>query len=114
MSDRNSMRGSRMGATSYELDKGVVTPKLLTTYVCPAGHQLTLPFAAEADEIPDTWNCDCGQTATRWGVPAISTPSTKVGRTHYDMLLERRSVRDLEALLKERLELVRGSAKKTA
>ena len=114
MSDRNSMRGSRMGSTSYELDKGVTVPKRLTTYVCPDGHQVTLPFAEEADEIPDTWACECGLVATRWGLNPIEPSHTKTARTHYDMLLERRSVKDLEALLKERLELVRGSTKKSA
>ena len=114
MSDRNSMRGSRMGSTSYELDKGAQTPKLLTTYVCPADHQFTMPFAAEADEIPDSWSCECGQVATRWGLAPVAPIPGKVARSHYDMLLERRSVKDLEALLKERLELVRGTAKKTA
>ena len=29
-------------------------------------------------------------------------------RTHWDMLLERRSVKELEDILKERLELLRG------
>ena len=109
-----SMRGSRLGSTSYELDKGFVAPKQLTTYVCPDGHHWTMPFAAEADEIPDTWMCDCGLAGVRWGYSAnVSTPA-KVARTHYDMLLERRTVKDLEALLKERLELLRGTAKKTA
>lgn len=109
-----SMRGSRLGSTSYEIDKGLVAAKLPTTYVCPYGHQFTLPFAAQADEIPDVWACDCGATATRWGLKPAPGPEAKKTRSHYDMLLERRSVRDLEALLKERLELVRGATKKTA
>ncbi len=33
---------------------------------------------------------------------------TKPPRTHWDMLLERRSVEDLEDLLKERLDLIKS------
>jgi hypothetical protein len=39
-------------------------------------------------------------------------PEPKTGkpaRTHWDMLLERRSVKDLEVLLAERLELLRAA-----
>ena len=32
----------------------------------------------------------------------------KPARTHWDMLLERRSVKELEEILEERLELLRG------
>ncbi len=32
----------------------------------------------------------------------------KPARTHWDMLLERRSEKELEEILKERLELLRG------
>jgi hypothetical protein len=32
----------------------------------------------------------------------------KPARTHWDMLLERRSVKELEEILAERLELLRG------
>jgi hypothetical protein len=42
---------------------------------------------------------------------------TKHVRTHWDMLLERRTIEDLEVLLQERLELLRDGrtpAKKTA
>lgn len=110
----DSMRGSRLGSTSYEVDKGLSAPRQLTTYVCPAGHQTTLPFAAEADEIPDSWTCECGLIGTRWGRKTALQAPGKVIRSHYDMLLERRSVKDLEMLLKERLELIRGTSKKTA
>lgn len=109
-----SMRGSRLGSTSYEIDKGFNAPKQLTSYVCPADHQFTMPFAAEADEIPDTWACECGETGVRWGYQVPKQAPGKVARTHWDMLLERRSVKELDALLKERLELLRGTAKRTA
>ena len=31
-------------------------------------------------------------------------------RTHWDMLLERRTIKDLEGILKERLEVIRAKA----
>ena len=40
--------------------------------------------------------------------PTAEEKAEKPARTHWDMLLERRSVEDLEVLLTERLELLRG------
>lgn len=105
-----SMRGSRLGSTSYEVDPGLYAPRELTSYVCDAGHRVTMPFSAEADEIPDTWPCSCGQLGMRVGVQIQAGKEPKHVRTHYDMLLERRSVKELEGILKERLEVVRAKA----
>lgn len=114
-----SMRGSRLGHTSYEVDSGAFADRMLTTYVCPADHRQTMPFSAEADEIPDTWPCahvSCGLQGVRLGAQVTTDPHAKVARTHWDMLLERRTVKELEDLLKERLTLLRGdgSLKKSA
>ena len=105
-----SMRGSRLGATSYEVDPGVYAPRELTTYVCSTGHRVTMPFSAEANEIPDTWPCACDQLGMRVGIEIQPTKEPRHIRTHYDMLLERRSVKELEGILIERLELVRAKA----
>ena len=109
-----SMRGNRLGATSYEVDKGISAARQLTTYVCPQAHHTTVPFALEADEIPDTWRCACGLMGTRWGQAMHEQPVARQTRSHWDMLLERRSIAELEALLKERLDLIRGSEKRSA
>ena len=109
-----SMRGTRLGATSYEVDNGLSAPRQLTTYVCPDAHHTTLPFAAEADEIPDTWQCACGLMGTRWGQKLQGQPEGRYVRTHWDMLLERRTIAELEELMKERLALLRGSHKRSA
>ena len=105
-----AMRGSRLGTTSYEVDSGLYAPRELTTYVCQNEHRQTMPFSAEADEIPDTWPCACGSSGIRQGVAIQSTAEPKHVRTHWDMLLERRSIKDLEGILKERLEVVRAKA----
>lgn len=106
-----SMRGSRLGSTSYETDSGVNAPRLLTKFTCPEGHEFAMPFYIEADEIPDTWICECGETAVRNGVKRPEIKVVKPAKSHYDMLLERRSKKDLEGLLKERMELLRSPKK---
>ena len=42
-------------------------------------------------------------------VPLPEEKAIKPSRTHWDMLLERRSIPELEELLEERLELLRAS-----
>ena len=62
-------------------------------------------------EVPPTWECpECGQLAARRGEdePEPDEPK-KTPRTHWDMLLERRKVDELEVLLNERLEALRSS-----
>ena len=105
-----SMRGSRLGSTSYETDSGRYAPRELTTYICENEHWVTLPFSADADEIPDTWPCACGSKGLRQGVQIQAFAESKYVRTHWDMLLERRSIKELEGILKERLEAVRAKA----
>jgi hypothetical protein len=104
-----SMRGTRLGAVSYERDEqSFRAERLPTAYVCSAGHRSLVPFSVEAvaEEIPFEWTCRCGRTATRPNlVKAPGKPERHV-RTHWDMLLERRTISDLEELLAERLELL--------
>jgi hypothetical protein len=111
MSDR-SLRGTRLGTASLESDRGVeLAPRQDVSYDCPNGHTIVVPFAVEA-EIPALWECRCGAEALR---TATERPDPKPGRpqrTHWDMLLERRTVAELEALLDERLVLLRGGAPK--
>jgi len=105
-----SMRGSRLGTTSYETDSGLYAPRELTTYICENQHRVTMPFSAEADEIPDSWPCACGSKGLRLGAQIPSESDSKHVRTHWDMLLERRTIKELEGILKERLEVVRAKA----
>ena len=106
MSDR-VLRGTRLGSVSYESDRHTeFAPRLRTAYDCLQGHATEVPFAAEAD-IPSSWECRvCGTTALlRDGAP----PEEKKGkpaRTHWDMLLERRSTAELEEVLAERLAVL--------
>jgi RNA polymerase binding protein RbpA len=107
MSER-ALRGTRLGATSYETDSGIdLAPRQDVEYSCPNGHKFEMPFALEA-EVPATWECRvCGAQALRVDGVAPEEKQGKPSRTHWDMLLERRTVADLEEVLAERLEVLR-------
>ena len=65
-----------------------------------------MPFAAEA-EIPSAWECRvCGATALLRDGAQPEEKKGKPARTHWDMLLERRSTEELEEVLAERLAVL--------
>jgi hypothetical protein len=39
-------------------------PRQVVTYLCTREHLVSVPFAADA-EAPESWDCRCGQPATR-------------------------------------------------
>jgi hypothetical protein len=104
-----TLRGARLGGQSFEDERGIeFAARQRVAYVCAGGHEFEIPMAAEA-EVPPLWECPrCGAEAlVRDGerpVPKVEKPA----RTHWDMLLERRSITELEEILAERLELLRG------
>ncbi|MEZ0493159.1 RNA polymerase-binding protein RbpA [Kineococcus sp. TBRC 1896] len=107
MSERN-LRGSRLGGASLESEAGVEpAERQQVTYHCPNGHTVVVPMSLEAD-VPPLWECRCGAEALRSDTDAPEKKAGKPARTHWDMLLERRSIADLEVLLDERLELLRS------
>ena len=112
-----ALRGTRLGANSYENESYVeYAPRQVVIYGCPLGHEMKVPMSVEAEDIPYTWECRCGREAKRRDVPEPEAKVGKVARTHWDMLLERRTIADLEELLSERLELLHaqrgGSARR--
>jgi hypothetical protein len=38
-------------------------PRRVVTYLCTREHLVSVPFAADA-EVPEVWECRCGQPAT--------------------------------------------------
>ena len=109
MSDR-SMRGTRLGAQSLESESGVEpAARQDITYLCPNGHSVVVPLSVEAD-IPALWECRCGAQALREDAERPEAKAVKPARTHWDMLMERRTTAELEALLEERLALLRSGA----
>jgi hypothetical protein len=60
-------------------------------------------------EVPAVWECPrCGAEAVSKDGLTREAKLEKPVRTHWDMLLERRSIKELEEILSERLELLRG------
>ena len=107
MADR-ALRGMKIGANSLESDTGVdLAPRIEAIYDCPDGRTIVIPFAAEAD-IPAVWEAPGGGEALLRDATRPDPKPTKHVRTHWDMLLERRTVSELEELLDERLELLRS------
>jgi hypothetical protein len=57
---------------------GAYAPRQVVTYLCTREHLVTVPFAAEA-EVPDVWDCRCGQPATRVVAEESEEPREPVG-----------------------------------
>jgi hypothetical protein len=112
MSDR-SLRGSRLGTSSLENDDNVEpAPRQMIEYICSQGHHTIIPMSMEA-EVPAVWECRCGEEALRVDSERPEAKPGRHQRTHWDMLLERRTVAELEVLLEERLTLLRSGALKS-
>ena len=107
MADR-VMRGSRLGSVSYETDRNHdLAPRQIALYRTENGGEFEVPFADDA-AIPGTWLCRNGMEGILIDGDLPEPKKVKVPRTHWDMLRERRSIEELEELLKERLEVVRS------
>lgn len=107
MADR-ALRGMRLGTQSMETPANAELAERRDVYYdCPNGHILTFPFSTEAD-VPLSWECHCGALALLRDGDRSEVKDQKTQRSHWDMLLERRSIPELEELLDERLELLRA------
>ena len=108
MADR-TLRGSRLGAISYETEYGAEpAPRNIAAYRCERNHEFQVPFSEEA-EIPTSWECRLdGSAALLIDGPAPEAKKVKAPRTHWDMLMERRTIADLEEVLAERLDVLRA------
>lgn len=119
MADR-TLRGARIGATSLQGEQNVeLAPRKTVRYLTESGQVFSVKFDADA-EPPAEWSDqrsgsvgflddDAGRAARE-----EFDLKGKPGRSPWDMLLERRSVEELEELLEERLTLLRrrrGTAK---
>ncbi|AWB89145.1 RNA polymerase-binding protein RbpA [Salinibacterium hongtaonis] len=112
MADR-SLRGMRLGSQSLQSEEGVTfSPRKTSTYRSADGTTFEVTFSAEA-EVPTQWEsaktgaegrlvADNGELVER------EVGEEKVARTHWDMLLERRTRAELEELLQERLDFLRA------
>jgi hypothetical protein len=103
------MRGSRLGAASYETERNrALAPRQIARYRTENGEEFDIPFADDA-AIPGTWECRNGMQGTLIEGGELAEPKkVKVPRTPWDMLRERRSIEQLEELLKERLAIIQS------
>lgn len=107
MADR-TLRGMRIGANSMETEEGVeFAARIEAVYDCPDGRVIVVPFAADA-EIPPLWEAPGGGQALLRDAERPEAKPGKKQRTHWDMLLERRTIGELQELLDERLTLLRS------
>ncbi len=99
MSER-ALRGTRLVVTSYETDRGIdLAPRQAVEYACQNGHRFEMPFSVEA-EIPPEWECKaCGAQALLVDGDGPEEKKGKPARTHWDMLMERRTREELEEVL---------------
>ena len=108
MSDR-SLRGMRLGAQSLESEAGVEpAPRQRVEYRTEDGEQVFVTFAVEAD-VPATWTSKTGKEALRVDGEKPEENEGKPVRTHWDMLLERRSMEDLEETFQVQLTKLRAA-----
>jgi hypothetical protein len=118
MADR-SLRGMRLGAQSLQSDEGVVlVDHQLRTYQTEDGERFVVTFAADA-EAPEVWpspktGVEGRLLDTEGDIVPYEAPEQKPQRTHWDMLLERRTVEDLEEVLQIRLDYLRERRGTTA
>src|SRR6478736_332682 len=104
-----TLRGARLGGQSFEDERGIeFAARQQVGYRCAQGHEFEITMSVEAD-VPAVWECPrCGAEARATSGIEPELKAEKPARTHWDMLLERRSIKELEDILSERLELLRG------
>ena len=113
MADR-VLRGSRMGAVSYETDRDHdLAPRQMVKYRTEEGDIYEVPFADDA-EIPEEWMCKNGKVGTLVEGEGVESKPAKPPRTHWDMLCERRSLDELDELLEERIQQLRKRRRSAA
>lgn len=104
-----TLRGARLGGQSFEDERGIeFAARQQVGYKCPQGHDFEITMSVEA-EVPAVWECPrCGAEALNITGAQPEEKVEKPARTHWDMLLERRSEKELEDILSERLAMLRG------
>jgi hypothetical protein len=122
MADR-TLRGMRLGSQSMQTEEGVeFASRQRVQFRTADGETFDVIFASDA-ELPDRWQSPKsgkeGVLLSPDGTPVdLVETDIKAARTHWDMLLERRTRDELEELLEDRLALLRerrgGAARKGA
>jgi hypothetical protein len=109
---QSSMRGMRLGTNSLETERNVkFEARTKHSYQCVLGHISDLNFAVDA-EVPETWECKTCSKESILMIDGVMIDPTlheeKTPRSHWEMLLERRSIEELQELLDEQLANLRS------
>ena len=107
-----TMRGMRLGSQSLENEQGVnFAERTKHTFKCGNGHSTEIVFAADA-ELPETWQCrQCSEEAALvkdGKFVELEITHDRPGRSHWEMLLERRTKEELEEILQERIDYIKA------
>ncbi|WP_269112301.1 RNA polymerase-binding protein RbpA [Lentzea aerocolonigenes] len=110
---RRTLLGRRPEQRGPQHYQGEVGPNELAfrvkvIYRCPKDHDFYVMLAADA-ESPARWECATHGVEADHAVAPQPEKWQKPPRTHWDMLIERRSIPELEELLNERLDALRAS-----
>jgi RNA polymerase-binding protein len=88
-------------------DNEDVAARRSVSFVCPRGHEFEVPFADDVNP-PAQWECrQHGIQAATKGV--AQQPPPRPRKTHWVLLMERRTERELATLLQERLTELRNA-----
>ena len=92
-----TLRGARLGGQSFEDERGIeFAARQQVGYLCSRGHSFEITMSVEAD-VPALWECPrCGAEGRATSGIEPEVKDVKPARTHWDMLLERRSIKELE------------------
>lgn len=101
------IRGVSLWRSWYEPDQPIeLAPRRSVRFDCPQGHDFAVTMSLTA-EVPPTWDCPNHGLKATCRETARNSAAEKPARTHWDMLLERRSLPELQDLLAERIALLR-------
>src|SRR3954447_2367398 len=89
-----TLRGARLGGQSFEDERGIeFAARQNVGYLCPQGHELEIPMSVEAEAPAVGAGPRCrAEAISKEGRTGEGKPKKPV-RTHWDMLLERRSIK---------------------
>jgi hypothetical protein len=87
--------------------EAALAPRVDVPYGCEQNHSFAVTFAVDAP-APSHWDCPrCGRLAARQDTSVGEAPAARPARSHWDRLLQRRTIAELEDLLAERLKQIR-------
>ena len=104
-----TLRGARLGGQSFEDERGIeFAARQHVGYACPQGHEFEIPMSVEA-EVPAVWECPrCGAEALSRDGAHQGGEGREAGPHALGHAARAPLIKELEEILTERLELLRG------